>query len=59
MPCILHILTGPVDDLAQEIILSQKREAGNKVQVIDLTLPEPDYKALLEKIFVSDSIACW
>jgi len=29
------------------------------VETVDLTQPEPDYKALLGKIFEADSIETW
>ena len=59
MPRILHILTRPNDALAREVMARQKNGAANKVEAVDLTLPEPDYKALLEKIFHADSVECW
>jgi hypothetical protein len=59
MRSVLHILTRPEDTLARELIALQKNIAENKVDVADLTLPEPDYKALLEKIFAADSIESW
>jgi hypothetical protein len=59
MRSVLHILTQPDDALARELIALQKKIAGNKVEVADLTLPEPDYKALLEKIFTADSVESW
>ena len=37
----------------------QQKAAGNKVEAVDLTLPEPDYKALLEKIFQAESVESW
>jgi hypothetical protein len=59
MRSVLHILTRPDDALARELIALQKNIAGNKVEVADLTLPEPDYKSLLEKIFAADSVESW
>jgi hypothetical protein len=59
MPRVLHILTRPDDALAQAIMAQQKSADGNKVAVVDLTLPQPDYKALLEKIFAAESIQSW
>ncbi len=59
MPALLHILTRPDDPLAAQIIASHKTKAENKVEVVDLTQPQPDYKTLLEKIFTSDSIQVW
>ncbi len=59
MPRLLHILTRPDDSLARELIALQQSAADNDVQVVDLTLPDPDYKALLEKIFAADSVQSW
>jgi hypothetical protein len=59
MRSVLHILTRPDDDLVQELIARQKKNPGNQVEVADLTLSEPDYKALLEKIFAADSVESW
>jgi len=56
---VLHILTRPDDALVRELIARQKNAAGNKVEVVHLTRPEPDYKALLEKIFAADSVESW
>jgi hypothetical protein len=56
---VLHILTRPDDALARELSARQKCDAGNKVETVDLTQPEPDYKALLGKIFEADSIETW
>ena len=56
---ILHILTKPDDALARQLIERQKAVAENKIEVVDLTLAEPDYKALLEKIFTADSVESW
>jgi len=59
MPRILHILTRPDDALARDLIARQKRLAGNEVEVVDLTVADPDYKTLLEKIFAADSVESW
>jgi hypothetical protein len=59
MPAILHILTKPGDTLAQEIISRQSGHPETKIEVMDLTQPEPDYAALLEKIFAADSVTVW
>jgi hypothetical protein len=56
---VLHILTRPEDALARELIARQQTAVGLKVEVVDLTLPEPDYKALLEKIFQAESVESW
>jgi hypothetical protein len=59
MPRVLHILTRPNDTLARDLMARQKSGAGNKVEAVDLTLPAPDYKELLEKIFAAESVECW
>ena len=56
---VLHILTRLDDAWAHEVMGRQQSQAGNKVEVVDLTLPEPDYKALLEKIFAAESVETW
>jgi hypothetical protein len=45
--------------LARELIARQQTAAGIEVEAVDLTLPEPDYKALLEKIFQAESVQSW
>lgn len=59
MRVILHILTRPEDALAREIIALQARQPGVRVEAEDLTRPEPDYPALLGKIFTVDSVEVW
>jgi len=59
MPAILHILTKPADPLAQEIISRQVQQPDVKVERVDLTQAEPDYNALLQKIFAADAVAVW
>lgn len=56
---LLHIVTNPSDSLAKEVIALQRNNTGNDVEIIDLTISEPDYKALLEKIFAADSVEVW
>jgi hypothetical protein len=56
---ILHILTTPDDPLSHQIITDHRLEPEQIVKVIDLTVPEPDYGALLETIFAADSIEVW
>lgn len=59
MPTLLHILTRADDALAGKIIAQQKTRAENKIDVVDLTQPEAEYKKLLEKIFAADSVEVW
>ena len=59
MPAILHIITKSDDAFAQEIISRQLEQPDVKVEVVDLTKAEPNYQALLEKIFAADSVQSW
>jgi hypothetical protein len=45
--------------LARELMARQKNAAGTNVEAVDLTQPEPDYKALLGKIFQAESVESW
>lgn len=55
----LHILTRPADDLVTALIETQRAVPENVVEVVDLTAPEPDYAALVEKVFAAGSVATW
>jgi hypothetical protein len=55
----LHILTRPDDSLAAELVARQREAPGAEVVLVDLTQRDPDYHALLEKIFAADSVAVW
>ena len=59
MTTALHILTKADDALAVEMIARQRSEAGQTVEVVDLTVDSPDYANLLERIFAADSVAVW
>ncbi|HUD48194.1 MAG TPA: hypothetical protein VMR33_15285 [Candidatus Baltobacteraceae bacterium] len=59
MPRILHILTRPDDALALEIIARQKENNRDRIQIVDLRTPRPDYADLLEKIFAAESVESW
>ena len=59
MATLLHILTQADDVLAAKIITQQKLDSENKIEVVDLTQPETDYKKLLEKVFAADSVQVW
>ena len=56
---ILHLLTTPDDVLAQQVISAQQQQAEHTVKSVDLTVAEPDYRALLHEIFAADSIEVW
>ncbi|MCP5521083.1 MAG: hypothetical protein H7A46_06000 [Verrucomicrobiales bacterium] len=55
----LHILTRPDDELAAPLIVAQEESGEGTVRRFDLTVPDPDYAALVEAIFQADSIAVW
>jgi len=59
MPVLLHILTQTDDPLAQDILAKQKSNPENKIEIVDLTQADADYKKLLEKIFAADSVQVW
>ena len=59
MTKILHILTRDQDALAARIISLQAGQSSHDVKRVDLTLPAPDYRLLLEEIFAADSIEVW
>jgi hypothetical protein len=56
MRTILHILTRPADELTRELIAKQRELPETKVDVVELTQANPDYGALVQKIFSADSI---
>ena len=53
-PSTLHILTRPNDPLSRMILAN-----GQPSAVADLTVPEPDYGALVDAIFSADSVRVW
>ena len=59
MRTCLHILTKPEDGLPAVLIDHQREEAKQAVKVFDLTVPDPDYRALLEAIFSANSVSVW
>jgi hypothetical protein len=56
---VLHILIQPDDALAAEVISQQRRQPECTVNVLDLTTSEPDYAALLARVFEADSVQVW
>lgn len=56
---LLHIVTKPNDDLASSMVESERSLPNTKVEVVDLTKPDPDYNQLVQKIFTADSIQVW
>ena len=59
MTKILHVLTKENDALPNEIISRQRQDPERRVEMADLTREQPDYPALLEKIFEADAVVVW
>jgi hypothetical protein len=57
MRTILHILTGPEDEVTSQLIEQQRSLPDTAVELVSLSNPSPDYEQLVEKIFAADSIA--
>lgn len=59
MPTQLHILTRPADELVTTLLDRERAAGQTQIEVVDLTQPEPDYPALVEKVFAADSVVTW
>jgi|APGre2960657468_1045069.scaffolds.fasta_scaffold09786_7 hypothetical protein len=59
MRSVLFILTRHADPLAHDLAERQRRAPDATVEIFDLTQPEPDYQALLDKVFAADSVQVW
>lgn len=59
MRTILQLVTQPEDVLAREAAARQQALPEMQVEVVDLTRPNPDYDALVDKIFAADSVQVW
>lgn len=56
---VLHILTRPEDPWVRPLLEPSPADPDTTVRIIDLTQPDPDYRALLEEIFRADAVATW
>lgn len=56
---VLHIVIRPDDGLASKVITAQRKRTDLVVKEVRLAAPEPDYRRLLEELFVADSIEVW
>jgi hypothetical protein len=58
---VLHVLTRPGDSLAAKAInrAQSSAEGTPTVRTFDLTIPNPDYDALLAAVFAADAVAVW
>jgi hypothetical protein len=59
MRTILHILTKPKDDLVTKVIDRQQALPETRVETVDLSSGDPDYRAAVERIFSADSVEVW
>ncbi len=59
MRAILHIKSDTADARAEAVIRGQIAQADLRLELVDLRVAEPDYDALLDKIFAADSVAVW
>lgn len=61
MPSRLHILTKAPDETVSRLLAIQRAEESgdHRVVIADLTVPEPDYAGLVQRVFEADSIATW
>jgi len=59
MPRILHLVTQPEDDFSRALRWRHVESHDCQVTMVDLTVPNPDYDLLLDKLFESDSIQVW
>ena len=56
---VLLIITTVNDRLNEGVITNEQSLPNHQVKVIDLTSGEPDYPALLQEVFSSDSVQVW
>jgi hypothetical protein len=56
---ILHILTAEDRPFSSELIQHQAASPHCDVETFDLNQVQPNYDALLDKIFSADSVAVW
>ena len=59
MRTMLHIKSATANAQAEVVIAAQHVQSELRIEVVDLRGSEPDYGALLEKIFAADSVAVW
>lgn len=59
MPTQLHILSRPADELVTTLLERERAAGQTQVEVVDLTQPNPDYGALVDRVFAADSVVTW
>jgi hypothetical protein len=59
MKQVLHLLTQPVDPLAKEVLNAPGSVDEGRPEVCDLTVPAPDYDAILEAVLRAGVVVVW
>ncbi|MBM3903449.1 MAG: hypothetical protein FJ379_15390 [Verrucomicrobia bacterium] len=55
----LHVLTRSLETSKLELLEAIRRQPDLEVRMVDLTVPQPDYRELVEAIFAADSVVTW
>jgi hypothetical protein len=55
----LVILTKPLEPLDERVVREERALPNTEIEVIDLTVAEPDYARLLDAVFAADSVQVW
>lgn len=56
---VLLILTQSMDPLNDVVTSAEQALTGHQVEVMDLTVENPDYSRLLNAIFEAESVQVW
>lgn len=56
---VLLVLTQSLDPLNDIVVATEQTLPDTRVEVVDLTVPSPNYQGLLESIFQADSVQVW
>ena len=59
MRTVLHILTQPVDLLAEAVLQQQRLDGTVAIQTFDLSKPSPNYDDLLTEVFDAEQVHVW
>ena len=59
MRSVLCILVSEEKSLPSQLARCGPESEKHRIELVDLTVPEPDYEKLLDKIFAADSVQVW
>jgi len=59
MRTVLHVKSDTADARAESVINHQLGLEHLNVEIVDLSVDQPDYETLLDKILAADSVAVW